>query len=141
VTGITQTARNFGASLGLAILGAVLVSRNDTNVTRSLARAGVPKSIAHHVAASLGSATGRHPSSGQSHALVHDVQLAFAHSTQTVFYIMAAVMAATFIVTLRALPRGRIEAVAVPEVLPAEISRAAALSEPDLALDRAQVDG
>jgi hypothetical protein len=40
---------------------------------------------------------------------VHDVQLAFAHSTQTVFYIMAGVMAATFIVALRWLPRGRVE--------------------------------
>jgi fucose permease len=141
VTGITQTARNFGASLGLAILGAVLVSRNDTNVTRSLARAGVPQSVAHRVAASLGSAAGPQSGSGQSHALVHDVQLAFAHSTQTVFYIMAAVMAATFLVTLRGLPRGRIEAVAAPDVLPAEMGRAAERSEADLALDRAQVDG
>ena len=141
VTGITQTARNLGASLGLAILGAVLVSRNDTNVTRSLARAGVPQSVAHRVAASLGSATGPQSGSGQSHALVHDVQLAFAHSTQTVFYIMAAVMAATFVVTLCGLPRGRIEAVAAPDVLPAEMGRAAERSQADLALDRAQVDG
>ena len=36
VTGITQTARNFGASLGLAVLGAILVSRNNTNVTSAL---------------------------------------------------------------------------------------------------------
>jgi hypothetical protein len=28
VTGITQTARNFGASLGLAVLGAILISRD-----------------------------------------------------------------------------------------------------------------
>ena len=27
VTGITQTARNFGASLGLAVLGAILIGR------------------------------------------------------------------------------------------------------------------
>ena len=27
VTGITQTSRNFGASLGLAVLGAILISR------------------------------------------------------------------------------------------------------------------
>ena len=42
---------------------------------------------------------------------MHDVQLAYAHSTQTVFYIMAGVMAATFIVALRWMPRGRVEAV------------------------------
>ncbi len=32
VTGLTQTARNFGASLGLAVLGAILVSQDQTNV-------------------------------------------------------------------------------------------------------------
>ena len=40
---------------------------------------------------------------------MHDVQLAFAHSTQTVFYIMAGVMATTFIVAVRGLPRARVE--------------------------------
>ena len=49
------------------------------------------------------------PDRGQPHALVHDVQLAFAHSTQTVFYIMAAVMAATCLLSLRRLPGGRVE--------------------------------
>jgi hypothetical protein len=140
VTGITQTARNFGASLGLAILGAVLVSRNAANITRSLARAGVPRSVAHRLATSLGSAAGPHSSSHQPHALVHDVQLAFAHSTQTVLYIMAAVMAATFVVTLRGLPRRRAEA-ADPDVLRADIGRAAARSDAELALERAQADG
>jgi EmrB/QacA subfamily drug resistance transporter len=110
VTGITQTARNFGASLGLAVLGAILISRNDTNVTNALTKHGVPSGIAHRVAASF-SASGAPSgsSSGRSPALVHDVQLAFAHSTQTVFYIMAGVMVATFIVALRWLPRGRLE--------------------------------
>jgi uncharacterized protein (DUF302 family) len=32
-TRITQAARNFGASLGLAVLGTVLIHRVDTNVT------------------------------------------------------------------------------------------------------------
>jgi hypothetical protein len=40
---------------------------------------------------------------------VHSVRLAFAHSTQTVFYIMAGVMVVTFIVAVRRLPRGRLE--------------------------------
>ena len=39
----------------------------------------------------------------------HAIQLAFAHSTQTVFYIMAGVMAFGFLVVFRFLPRGRIE--------------------------------
>jgi hypothetical protein len=40
---------------------------------------------------------------------VHSVQLAFAHSTQTVFYIMAGVLAATFLVAVRRLSRGRVD--------------------------------
>ncbi len=110
ITGITQTARNFGASLGLAVLGAILITRNGTNVTAALAKHGVPGSVAHRIAASFG---GSGPSAGagrgQPAALVHDVQLAFAHSTQTVFYIMAGVMVATFVVSVRWLPRGRVE--------------------------------
>jgi fucose permease len=110
VTGITQTARNFGASLGLAVLGAILISRNDTNVTKALTLHGVPRGVAHRVAASF-SASGAPSGSGSPHtaALVHSVRLAFAHSTQTVFYIMAGVMVATFIVAVRRLPRGRLE--------------------------------
>jgi EmrB/QacA subfamily drug resistance transporter len=115
VTGITQTARNFGASLGLAVLGAILITRNDTNVTATLTKHGVPSNIAHRVAASFaGSGAGAGAGSGRSPALVHDVQLAFAHSTQTVFYIMAGVMVATFIVSLRWMPRGRVEHVDEP---------------------------
>jgi fucose permease len=115
VTGITQTARNFGASLGLAVLGAILISRNETNVTAALTRDGVPRTVAHRIASSFGGGTsGGGSGSGRPHALVHSVQLAFAHSTQTVFYIMAGVMAATFLVAARRLPRGRPVAAAEP---------------------------
>ena len=58
---------------------------------------------------SAAAARPRGPARGSRRALVHDVQLAFAHSTQTVFYIMAGVMVATFIVAVRWLPRGRSE--------------------------------
>jgi EmrB/QacA subfamily drug resistance transporter len=109
VTGITQTARNFGASLGLAVLGAILVSRNETNVTAALTKAGVPRGIAQRVSTAFSSNVGGAPRGGRSHTLVHDVQLAFAHSTQTLFYIMAAVLVATFVVALRFMPHGRAE--------------------------------
>ena len=59
------------------------------------------------MASSFGTSPGRRRC-GEPHAIVHDVQLAFAHSTQTVFYIMAGIMTATFIVTVRWLPRGRV---------------------------------
>ena len=117
VTGITQTARNFGASLGLAVLGGVLVSQNHTNITNALTKAGVPQTVAHRVAGSLSASTPRSGSAaGQPRAIVHDVQLAFAHSIQTIFYVMAGVMAASFLVAVRRLPRGRVETAEEPEV-------------------------
>jgi EmrB/QacA subfamily drug resistance transporter len=109
VTGITQTARNLGASLGLAILGAILVSRDKVNITHALTQAGVPRAAAQKAAESFGSA-GARAGAGRPGALVHDVEAAFAHSTQTVFYIMAGLMAATFVVAVRGLPGGRVEA-------------------------------
>jgi fucose permease len=125
VTGITQTARNFGGSLGLAVMGAILVSLDKTNVTNALTKAGVPAQTAQHVAATFGSGGGS--AAGHSGALVHSVQLAFANSIQTIFYIMAGVMAATFIVAVRFVPPGRVEPQEVldthpePEPEPAQV--------------------
>lgn len=111
VTGITQTARNFAASLGLAVLGAILISESKTKVSAALTHAGVPRAVAHRMASSFSAGSAPPgPSSGRSSSLVHDVQLAFAHSTQPVFYAMAGVLAASFLVTLIWLPRGRVGA-------------------------------
>jgi EmrB/QacA subfamily drug resistance transporter len=115
VTGITQTARNFGASLGLAVLGAILINRTDHNITPVLTRAGVPEAKAHAIASAIGG--GAHANSGGgrlSHAVTHQVQVAFAHSTQTIFYIMAAIFVVMFVVVGRYLPRGQV-ATAVTE--------------------------
>jgi EmrB/QacA subfamily drug resistance transporter len=119
VTGITQTARNFGASLGIAVLGAILITQDQTNVTNALTKAGVSVQAAHRVAASFGQGAGS--ASGHSGALVHSVQLAFAHSIQTIFYIMAGVMAATFIVAVRWVPPGRVQAPEELEPEPAQV--------------------
>jgi EmrB/QacA subfamily drug resistance transporter len=120
VTGITQTARNFGASLGLAVLGAILIGQDKTNVSGALTKHGVPSAAAERVAASFGRSA---PTSGvgskEPAPVVHAVQLAFAHSTQTVFYTMAGVMAATFLVAVRQLPRGRVTMPKEPEIDPA----------------------
>jgi EmrB/QacA subfamily drug resistance transporter len=113
VTGITQTARNLGASLGLAVLGTLLISQNRTNVVDKLTSLTgsdhVPHAEALEVANSLsqhsagtGDATG-HASAAQFQA----VQDAFALSSQTVFYVMAGAMALAFLVTLVGLPRGK----------------------------------
>jgi hypothetical protein len=42
VTGITQTGRNLGASLGLAVLGTILIDRSRHTITTALTAAGVP---------------------------------------------------------------------------------------------------
>ena len=104
-TGITQTARNFGASLGLAVLGAVLTTRSEANVGRVLVKAGVPASAAHRIASSFGATAGSNGGSPVTHAVRHGVQLAFAQSTQTIFYIMAGVLCVTFLVSVRGLRR------------------------------------
>jgi EmrB/QacA subfamily drug resistance transporter len=113
VTGITQTARNLGASLGLAVLGTILISENRTNVTDKLTSLTgsdhVPRPEALEIASSVsqqsagtGESTG-HATAAQFQA----VQDGFALSAQTVFYVMAAAMAVAFVVALVGLPRGK----------------------------------
>jgi EmrB/QacA subfamily drug resistance transporter len=120
VTGITQTARNFGASLGLAVMGTVLITETRTRVTAALSQHGVPHRIATRIAGSFGhGAPSARPRSARAHALAHDVQLAFAHSLQPVFYAMAGVLAVTFLLTLLWLPRGRLAETELRDVAPA----------------------
>jgi EmrB/QacA subfamily drug resistance transporter len=106
VTGITQTARNIGASIGLAVLGTILVSRDKVNIAGALTKNGVPSPAAHRIAASFGFSQAQ-SGSGRPAPLLRSVDLAFAHSTQTVFYVMAAVMAATFLISVRFYPRAQ----------------------------------
>lgn len=108
VTGIMQTARNFGASLGLAVLGTILIDRDRTTVARALRARGVPAARAHQIASSFGSGSAGGSSTAHT-ALGHSIALATAHAEQTVFYVMAGVMAFTFLLALRRYPRGRVE--------------------------------
>ena len=89
--------------------GRSCISRNDVNVSDALVRAGVPREQAHDVATNLGSGGGGAPERA-SKTLVDAVQAGFAESVQTVFYVMAAVLAVTFVIALVALPGGRAEA-------------------------------
>jgi hypothetical protein len=118
VTGLTQTVRNFGGSLGLAVLGSILVTETVSRVTKSLTRVGVPRARAEGIGHAIsGASSGSSASSGGggSRALSRQLRLDFAHSTQTVIYGMAAAMAIAFIVALRAMPHGRAgEAVSAP---------------------------
>ncbi|HEY5010080.1 MAG TPA: MFS transporter, partial [Acidimicrobiales bacterium] len=93
-TGITQTVRNFAASLGLAILGTVLVDQFRSRAVTSLLGQGLPAKAAAAEATKISQFQG----GGSLSAIPHFVQLDFAYSIRTVFYAMAAVMAVAAIV-------------------------------------------
>jgi EmrB/QacA subfamily drug resistance transporter len=102
-TGITQTVRNYAASLGLAILGTILVTEMRSRVATSLIAQGVPSAKAHAQAASMSQAGAGH---GSVAAIPHFVRLDFAYATRSVLYVMAAVMAAAAIVAIAGLRAG-----------------------------------
>jgi hypothetical protein len=107
--------RNFGASLGLAVLGTILILENKSNIESSLGGLGVPKERADRVADAIthggGGDAGRfgEESGHRATELFDAVQLDFALSSRTVFYLMAGVMVVAFIVALLALPGGKVE--------------------------------
>ena len=81
VTGITQTVRYFGSSVGLAVFMTILIQNTSAGASYyELAR----------------SSAGR---------------LEFAHAMQDVFYAMSAILAVTFVVALVGLQRGRQEVI------------------------------
>jgi len=107
VTGVTQTVRNFGGSLGLAVLGSILITENLSRIERTL-NGRVPKAQADKIAHAISGASSG-AGSGSGGAPAHQIRLDFAHSTQTVIYGMAGAMALAFVVALRAMPGGKAE--------------------------------
>lgn len=132
VTGITQTARNLGASLGMAILGTILIAASRTNVTEALVEHGVGARAAARIADSISAgASGGGAPPGTPHEVIVAVQEAFAASTRTVFQVMAAVMAFTLLVTIVAQPSGRAgSVVAADDDDAAEESSSGSAAEP-----------
>jgi EmrB/QacA subfamily drug resistance transporter len=108
-TGITQTVRNNAASLGLAILGTILVSQLHSRLITSLIAQGVPTGRAHSEASSISQSQGP---SGSAASIPHFVRLDFAYATRSVLYVMAAIMAAAAVVAVIGLRAGVQEAVA-----------------------------
>ena len=106
-TGITQTVRNYAASLGLAILGTLLVSQLRSQVTSSLTSRGVPAARAAQEAAGISQFQGGSARSAAS--IPHFIRLDFAAASRTVFYAMAIFMAVAAIVALAGLRGGRQE--------------------------------
>jgi len=118
-TGITQTVRNFGSSLGLAVLGSVLIVQNRSNIEATAAEHGVPAAVASKIADS----TSQGANAGEAGAaqvggavgkVVEGIPHDFALATQTVFYAFAAVMAVAFVVALARMPSGKVEEVPEP---------------------------
>jgi hypothetical protein len=102
-TGITQTIRNYGASIGLAALGTILLFNLRSHLTASLQAMHVPNAAAK--AATLAQSHG----SGSVTSIPHWFSLDFAHATSTVLYVMCGIMAFTGVVALFGLERGRQE--------------------------------
>jgi hypothetical protein len=102
-TGITQTVRNYAASLGLAILGTVLVTTMRSHLTTSLEAQGLPKGQATAKAAQLAQSQG---GSGSVSTIPHFYRLDFAYATRSVLYGMALVMAVAAVVGLFGLRTG-----------------------------------
>lgn len=114
-SGITQTVRNYAASLGLAVLGTMLVTQMRSQLTTSLIANGVPSGRAHTEAASISQSRGGHSA---LEAIPHFVRLDFAYATRSVLYVMAAVMAVaavTAFVGLRAGVQEEAPATAYPD--------------------------
>jgi EmrB/QacA subfamily drug resistance transporter len=102
-TGITQTVRNYSASLGFAILGTILVTEFRSRLTSSLTAQGLSHSRAAQEASKIGQAGNTGPSTAN---IPHFVRLDFAYATRTVFYVMAGIMAAAAVVAFVGLERG-----------------------------------
>jgi len=112
-TGITQTVRNYAASLGLAILGTILVTEMRSRLTTSLVLQGQSPGRAAVEASHLAQGQG----GGHNGVIPHFVRLDFAYATRTVLLVMAGVMAAAAVAALFGLRAGVQE-----EPLPIETS-------------------
>jgi EmrB/QacA subfamily drug resistance transporter len=126
-TGITQTVRNFGSSLGLAVLGTILILENKANLESTLGAQGVPKAKADEIANTISQGSAASNSSFAEHAGSHAkqifaaVQHDFALASRTVFYVMAGAMAVAFVVAALWMPSGKVED-ETPEDEPAPVA-------------------
>jgi EmrB/QacA subfamily drug resistance transporter len=102
-TGITQTVRNYGASLGFAILGTVLITRFRSAVTSSLTAQGLPQGAASAEAAKIAQLRS---SNGNTTDIPAFIRADFAAATRDVLFGMCVIMAVAALVALRGLRRG-----------------------------------
>jgi EmrB/QacA subfamily drug resistance transporter len=103
-TGITQTVRNYGASLGFAILGTVLITRFRSAVTSSLTAQGLPQGAASAEAAKIAQQGGN--GNTTTTTIPAFIRADFAAATRDVLFGMCVIMAVAALVALRGLRRG-----------------------------------
>ena len=112
-TGITQTVRNFGSCLGLAVLGSILILENRSNLEATAAENGISKQVGGEVADVISQGTGAGETSEHLPPRIQKVVDAIPHdfalASRTVFYAMAAVMAVAFVIALARMPAGKVE--------------------------------
>jgi EmrB/QacA subfamily drug resistance transporter len=105
VTGISQTLRNYGSTLGIAVLGTLLTTVFADRLTSTVAGLGVPRDVAHSIALS-GSGGDIHSASAASgppalqRAISAAVKHDFALGMRAVLYGMAAALAVALVVSL-----------------------------------------
>jgi hypothetical protein len=124
VTGITQTVRNYAASVGLAVFGTLLTHRMTDNVVNTLESQGFASGTADEAARDIaesvtGTADARQPTGGSAVAeamrdAMPSIRSDFAQANQWVFYGMAVALGLAYLSALRH-PGGRSEAEPAPE--------------------------
>ena len=127
-TGITQTVRNYGASLGFAILGTILISAFRSRIASSLTARGLPAPAASAEATKIAQLQG---GNGNVGAIPQFIRADFAGATRDVLYVMALIMAVAGVVALLGLKRGVQEDTQGAE---AAVGAQAPGEEPDAAL-------
>ena len=102
-TGITQTVRNYGASLGFAILGTILLTQFRSQITVSLTAKGLSAPAAAAQAAKIAQLQG---GNGNIAAIPAFIRADFAGAIRDVLFTMCGIMAVAAFVALRGLRRG-----------------------------------
>lgn len=107
VTGVTQTVRNYAASIGIAVFGTLLTHVTTDKVMETLTSKGVPADVANDAARSVAEAVTGNPDAqaptgdGRIATLMRDsmdaVRLDFAEANQWVFYGMAIALAVGYL--------------------------------------------
>jgi MFS family permease len=109
VTGITQTVRNYGSSLGFAILGSLLSAIFVSRLTDSLAGLGMPAAVVQQIASGgsgLSSSSSAPPALRQQ--ITQAVHAEFATATRFVLWGMAVALAVALVISFFH-PGGRVE--------------------------------